>query len=101
MYKLKDYTFYPQKRTVSDFRRLYPNPLGSSGRTVQFQAASDEPDPERHPLARGLKCWEALVCPGQQLFIPGFTIHQVTSLDACVSVNVFCGDQGSSDQAFM
>ena len=80
-----------------DFHRLYPNPLGSSGRTVQFQAASDEPDPERHPLARGLKCWEALVCPGQQLFIPGFTIHQVTSLDACVSVNVFCGDQGSSD----
>ena len=30
------------------------------------------------------------------LFIPAFTIHQVTSVDACVSLNVFFGDEGEN-----
>ena len=77
-----------------DFERMYPNKLGSKGRTVQFQVNGDEPDFERHPLAKGLRCWEVTVEPGQMLFIPAFTIHQVTSLDACISLNVFFGDAG-------
>lgn len=79
-----------------DFQRMYPNKLGSLGRTVQFQVSGDEPDFERHPLAGGLRCWEVVVSPGEQLFIPGYTIHQVTSIDACISVNVFFGDEGES-----
>lgn len=80
-----------------DFERMYPNKLGSKGRTVQFQVNGDEPDFERrHPLAKGLRCWEATVEPGQMLFIPAFTIHQVTSVDACISLNVFFGDEGDN-----
>lgn len=80
-----------------DFERMYPNRLGSKGRTVQFQVNGDAPDFERHPLARGLRCWEVTVEPGQMLFIPAFTIHQVTSVDACISLNAFFGDEGKND----
>lgn len=76
---------------------MYPNRLGSKGRTVQFEVRGDQPDFKRHPMAKGLRCWEVTVHPGQMLFIPAFTIHQVTSLDAAVSFNVFFGDTGDNN----
>ena len=80
----------------ADFSRMYPNKLGSKGRTVQFEVSGDNPDFERHPMARGLKYWDVTVHPGEILFIPAFVIHQVTSLDVCVSQNVFFGDSGEN-----
>jgi hypothetical protein len=80
-----------------DFARMYPNRLGSKGRTVQFEVRGDKPDFRRHPMAKGLRCWDVTVHPGQILFIPAFTIHQVTSLDAAVSLNVFFGDAGENN----
>eukprot|EP01052_Picozoa_sp_SAG31_P013336 SAG31_NODE_800_length_12014_cov_11.050608_5_plen_257_part_00 len=67
--------------SAADFQRMYPNPLGSKGRTVQFEVDSEKPDFTRHPRAAGPWTgggpWEVVVEPGQLLFIPAFTIHQV------------------------
>lgn len=79
-----------------DFRRMYPNPLGSQGRTIQFQVTGLEQDFEdRFSDAVGLQYWEVTVCPGEMLFIPAFMIHQVTAVDMAISMNVFYGNNGT------
>ncbi|KAK2162698.1 hypothetical protein LSH36_93g03003 [Paralvinella palmiformis] len=35
---------------------MYPNPLGSKGRTVQSTVDCEEPDMDRHPLFEGITC---------------------------------------------
>ncbi|KAK3269650.1 hypothetical protein CYMTET_21919 [Cymbomonas tetramitiformis] len=85
----------------SDFECMYPNPLGSLGKTVQFEVNSDCPDVERHPRAAGLTCLEATLQPGEMCFIPAFVLHQVTALDDCISVNVFFGDSSPENTAYL
>ena len=78
-----------------DFARMYPNPSGARGRTVQFRVDTDAVDLEAFPLAKGCPCLEATVGPGEMLFIPAFWLHQVTAVDNSVSVNLFFGDAPS------
>ena len=44
---------------------LYPNALGSKGRTVQSQVNSDDPDLEQHPLYADVTCQECTLNPGE------------------------------------
>ena len=37
---------------------------------------------------------QVTVKPGELLYIPAFTIHQVSAVDATISVNVFFGNRG-------
>lgn len=73
---------------------LYPNPLGSHGKTIQSQVNLDQPDLERFPLFSRAKCQHCILHPGEMLFIPAFYWHQVTALDSGISCNMFYGDSG-------
>eukprot|EP01121_Diplochlamys_sp_Union-15-3_P021656 TRINITY_DN8887_c0_g1_i1.p1 TRINITY_DN8887_c0_g1~~TRINITY_DN8887_c0_g1_i1.p1 ORF type:complete len:279 (+),score=42.77 TRINITY_DN8887_c0_g1_i1:264-1100(+) len=75
-------------------KHLYPNPLGSPGRTVQSQVNCDDPDLERFPLFEEVVREECILEPGEMLFIPAFYWHQVTALESSISINVFFGDAG-------
>ena len=91
---------------AADFAKMYPNPLGSKGRTVQFEVDSESPDFDRHPLAAGPWTgggpWEVVVEPGQLLFIPAFTIHQVSAMEThTISCNIFFGDESESRSAYI
>lgn len=80
----------------SDLLKLYPNPLGSKGKTIQSQVDCDNPDISKHPEFLKAECFECLLSEGEMLFIPAFWWHQVTSVTEAVSVNVFFGDAGSN-----
>ncbi|EDV20524.1 uncharacterized protein TRIADDRAFT_31789 [Trichoplax adhaerens] len=73
---------------------LYPNPLGSKGRTIQSQVDCDNPDYQKFPLFHNSQCQEYVLESGEMLFIPAFCWHQVTSLDTSISINMFFGDHG-------
>ena len=77
-----------------DLSSLYPNPLGSHGKTVQSQVDCDSPDLDRFPLFANARCEETVLAPGEMLFIPAFYWHQVCALDTGISVNMFYGDAG-------
>ena len=64
-----------------DLANLYPNPLGSHGKTVQSQVNCDAPDLELFPNFAGAKCQYCVLEPGEMLFIPAFFWHQVDHLD--------------------
>ena len=78
---------------------LYPNPMGSYGKTIQSQVDLDNVDKERFgnfiddPT---LHCQHCVLHPGEMLFIPAFYWHQVTALDTGISVNMFYGDSGEN-----
>jgi len=79
---------------------LYPNPLGSHGKTIQSQVDLDKVDAQRFPLFvndASLHCQHCVLHPGEMLFIPAFYWHQVTALDTGISVNMFYGDSGEND----
>ncbi|XP_033632066.1 bifunctional peptidase and arginyl-hydroxylase JMJD5-like [Asterias rubens] len=76
---------------------LYPNPLGSKGRTIQAQVNCDEPDLEEHPCFEVSTCHCGEVNPGEMLYIPAFWWHQVTSVETSISVNFFFGDAGENN----
>merc|ERR1719427_835225 len=78
-------------------QQLYPNPLGSKGKTIQSQVDCDSPDLEKFPLFNEAVCHFAVLQPGDMLFIPAFWWHQVTSLSDSVSMNAFFGDAGDSN----
>lgn len=75
---------------------LYPNPLGSHGKTVQSQVNLDSPDLEKFPLFSEAKVEHCILSPGEMLFIPAFYWHQVNALDTGISLNMFYGDRGDS-----
>ena len=81
---------------------LYPNPLGSYGKTIQSQVDLDVVDEEKFPLFvqdPTLHCEYCILYPGEMLYIPAFYWHQVSALDNGISVNMFYGDKG--DNTFM
>ena len=75
-----------------DIENLYPNPLGSHGKTVQSQVNVVTPDMEKFPNFANAKCEHCVLSPGEMLFIPAFYWHQVTALDTGISLNTFYGD---------
>jgi len=79
------------------FRHLYPNPLGAKGRTIQSQVNCDKPSEALNPLFFEAICHECTLEPGDLLYIPAFWWHQVSSVDASISMNVFFGDTGESN----
>jgi len=80
----------------TDLDSLYPNPLGSHGKTVQSQVNCDTPDLTRFPLFTNAQCQYCILEPGEMLFIPAFFWHQVTALDTGISINMFYGDPGEN-----
>eukprot|EP00052_Salpingoeca_macrocollata_P005126 m.45569 g.45569 ORF g.45569 m.45569 type:complete len:241 (-) comp14681_c0_seq2:132-854(-) len=77
----------------NDFLKLYPNPLGYKGRTIQSQVDCDAPDLTRFPEFQHTTCYECEVNAGEMLFIPAFYWHQVTTVVNTISVNYFFGDR--------
>merc|ERR1711972_1296042 len=75
---------------------LYPNPLGSQGKTIQSQINLDLPDLEKFPLFKEATVEHCILSPGEMLFIPAFYWHQVTALDTGISINMFYGDPGEN-----
>ena len=60
-----------------DLDSLYPNPLGSHGKTIQSRVNCDSPDLETFPKFSQAKCQYCVLEPGEMLFIPAFVWHQV------------------------
>eukprot|EP01124_Arcella_intermedia_P003955 TRINITY_DN12237_c0_g1_i1.p1 TRINITY_DN12237_c0_g1~~TRINITY_DN12237_c0_g1_i1.p1 ORF type:complete len:192 (+),score=40.02 TRINITY_DN12237_c0_g1_i1:563-1138(+) len=79
------------------FKNLYPNDLGSLGRTVQSRVNLDNPDLVQFPNLKDVICEEGSLYPGDLLFIPGFYWHQVTSVESSISINIFYGDNGENN----
>jgi len=50
---------------AGDLESLYPNDLGTKGRTVQAQVNCDDPDISRHPLFAKTRCHYGMLRPGQ------------------------------------
>jgi len=81
-----------------NLQSLYPNPLGSYGKTIQSRVDLDNVDPVKFPSfahptnGKKLVCQQTVLQPGEMLFIPAFYWHQVTALDTGISVNMFYGD---------
>lgn len=73
---------------------LYPNELGSKGRTIQSRVDLTQLDYEKFPLMKDVVCETCVLGPGDMLFIPAFYWHQVTSDYVSISVNIFFGDLG-------
>lgn len=48
-----------------DMENMYPNQLGSKGRTVQSQVNCDNPDLELHPKFKHAKCQYTTLLPGE------------------------------------
>ena len=61
-----------------DLDNLYPNPLGSHGKTIQSQVNCDNPDLVKYPNFAKALCQYCILEPGEMLFIPAFFWHQVT-----------------------
>jgi len=81
----------------TDLKSLYPNPLGSHGKTIQSQVNCDKPDLEAFPEFVNAKCQYCILEPGEMLFIPAFFWHQVNALDTGISINMFYGDPGNNE----
>jgi len=79
-----------------DIDSLYPNPLGSHGKTIQSQVNLDSPDLEKFPKFANAHCQHTILHPGEMLFIPAFFWHQVSALDTGISMNFFYGDPGEN-----
>jgi len=85
-------------------QKLYPNPLGAAGYSLQTQVDlsqyfGHEHEPEavaafvhQFPKFRDMECHECTIRDGEVLFLPFGYWHQVTSTEVTISVNCFCGD---------
>ncbi|XP_040582367.1 tRNA wybutosine-synthesizing protein 5 [Lepeophtheirus salmonis] len=80
-----------------DLDILYPNPLGSEGKTIQSRIDLDNPDFKSFPKFREAHCEYTTLHPGEILFIPAFYWHQVSALDDGISMNAFYGDKNKND----
>ena len=91
------YLFRKQVRLFGyDLDNLYPNSLGSQGKTIQSQVNCDSPDLAQYPSFSSATCEHCVLEPGEMLFIPAFYWHQVTALDTGISINMFYGDPGDN-----
>ena len=67
-----------------NLQSLYPNPLGSYGKTIQSRVDLDNVDPVKFPSfahptnGKKLVCQQTVLQPGEMLFIPAFYWHQVS-----------------------
>lgn len=77
--------------------RLYPNALGTKGRTIQSQVDCDNPDLVAHPGFEGVTCHYGQIRDGQVLYIPAMWWHQITSLETTISINIFWGNSGPNN----
>nr|XP_002129532.1 jmjC domain-containing protein 5 [Ciona intestinalis] len=77
-----------------DLEKMYPNPLGSRGKTIQSQVDCDNVDLEKFPKFSEVTCYSCTLQAGDLLLIPAFWWHQVTSLSDSVSMNAFFGESG-------
>lgn len=80
----------------SYLEEMYPNALGSKGRTIQSQVDLTDMDYKKYPLVRNVVAETCVLRPGDLLFIPAFYWHQVTSDVVSISVNIFYGDAGDN-----
>jgi len=77
---------------------MYPNPLGSLGRTIQSQVDLEAKDlATNFPQFQPEFVQETILGPGDCLFIPFGWWHQVTSLTPSISVNMFWGPSGEHE----
>ncbi|CAK8691096.1 unnamed protein product [Clavelina lepadiformis] len=83
--------------SCADHEKLYPNPLGSKGKTIQSQVDCDSPDLKKFPAFCEAMCYHCVLNAGDMLLIPAFWWHQVTSLTDSVSMNAFFGDAGKDN----
>ena len=67
-----------------DLDNLYPNPLGSHGKTIQSQVNCDTPDLDKYPNFSRAQCQHCILHPGEMLFIPAFVWHQVIFQRPCL-----------------
>eukprot|EP00472_Partenskyella_glossopodia_P001630 CAMPEP_0197533712 /NCGR_PEP_ID=MMETSP1318-20131121/44436_1 /TAXON_ID=552666 /ORGANISM="Partenskyella glossopodia, Strain RCC365" /LENGTH=253 /DNA_ID=CAMNT_0043090697 /DNA_START=62 /DNA_END=823 /DNA_ORIENTATION=- len=81
----------------SPVSRMYPNPLGSKGKTIQSRVILGENNEEKYPQFSEEGMIEVTVNAGEMLFIPAFFWHQVTTTTNTLSVNIFFGDDGEND----
>jgi len=53
-----------------------------------FQVDPEQPDLHKHPLFKNVQPQQAYLSPGDVLYLPPYTLHQVKSIDACLSVKL-------------
>lgn len=70
----------------AQFDALYPGPLNTRMESLS-RCDLSRPDFRRFPKLAEVEYWEAVVGPGDLLFMPAYWWHQVSSLDMSVSVN--------------
>lgn len=75
-----------QVKLFKGLKPMYPNKLGSLGRTIQSQVDCNAFDLEKFPNLKDTVCEEAILEPGDCLFIPAFYWHQVTALSPSISI---------------
>jgi len=77
-------------------QNLYPNALGSRGRTIQSNVNADNNWKNDFPNFENVKCYECTVKAGDLLYFPAFWWHQVTSVQTTISINIFFGNDGEN-----
>lgn len=77
---------------------MYPNPLGSKGRTIQstVDVEASPQNLQHQPLFSQVTCDVGTLRAGDCLFIPAFYWHQVTSDPRTISINTFYGEGGDT-----
>jgi hypothetical protein len=68
------------------FDELYPFPASARFSHISHVDA-ERPDLGKHPRFAGAQSWEALLGPGDLLYLPPFWWHHVRSLDVSISLN--------------
>lgn len=86
-----------------DLDNLYPNDLGTKGRTVQSRVNFGEEEDEDidayvdFPMFKQATCHHGYLTNGDMLYIPAFWFHQVTTIQTTISINIFWGNSGLND----
>ena len=83
--------------TPKEWPLLYPIPARTS--FVASEVNVLDPDFEPHPLARYARGWEAVIEPGDILYLPAYTWHAVENPEPAISVNLLWHDNARSMRA--
>eukprot|EP01123_Difflugia_compressa_P010047 TRINITY_DN3556_c0_g2_i2.p1 TRINITY_DN3556_c0_g2~~TRINITY_DN3556_c0_g2_i2.p1 ORF type:complete len:144 (-),score=18.19 TRINITY_DN3556_c0_g2_i2:40-471(-) len=70
--------------TPDDVPFLYPNP----GQNTFLIDDIFDVDPRIYPLVGIAKIWEAVLEPGDMIFVPGGSAHQIRNLDTIMSMSM-------------